>query len=87
MIEQILLIIITGVITALITYYFTSKTAEQKIKTYLKEHEDTCTKQSRIEKIEIEMKGGNNRFERIERALVWIVTQMGGNPFNLGFDK
>lgn len=76
--EQIIVGVIIVCITALVTYFITSVSQKTSLKELMTEHtRNKLTEHSRDCK-------AVKRIEKMERAIIYIVVQLGGNPKDLG---
>lgn len=86
-------VLITGAITALLTFFITSITQKTAIKsivdtavmTHEKIHHSKDTEKMLVD--HIANCQAINKVDRMEKALIYIVTNLGGDPKELGLIK
>lgn len=84
------MILVSGAVAALITYFFTSLMQGYKIKKAVEEcfkNHDSVFHRRRMEDLISEHEKGckaPDRIEKFTKALIYIVSQLGGNPAEMG---
>lgn len=98
MVEKVLLLVITAIISALITYFITSlagnSSSKKQIKEAIENHEKLWHQDSMYKYVDIQLKehvsscgieGVKDELSAMRSALIFLVLKQGGNPkdFNL----
>lgn len=90
--DNVTIVLVSASISALTTFFFTSLANRKALQVTIKEvmnesitaHEKLCHRPEDSVKLHIETCKAGKRIDKMERALIYIVSQLGGDPKALG---